>query len=113
MAQAAGLMNYEIQATQLLYSVLSTALDIYERPKSVYLHDPQTGQCFLWNTTEREYARYLEQKIQQQEDEFKQTQKVLTRVERQLRTYSMSGYNQHKNTQRSSRPQLLKKYSPY
>jgi len=112
-AQAAGLMNYEIQATQLLYSVLSTALDIYERPKSVYLHDPQTGQCFLWNTTEREYARYLEQKIQQQEDEFKQTQKVLTRVERQLRTYSMSGYNQFKNTQRSSRPQLLKKYSPY
>lgn len=82
-AKAAGLLDYEKNPTSLLYSVLSSALESYEGihqyansgKKEVYLQDPATGMCYKWETTEKEYARYIDEQIRIQANEIKKFQK--------------------------------------
>jgi len=82
-AKAAGLLDYEKNPTSLLYSVLSAALESYEGMhqyansgrKEVYLQDPSTGLCYKWETTEQEYARYIDEQIRIQAKEIEKFQK--------------------------------------
>jgi hypothetical protein len=91
-AQTAGLLDYERNPTQLLFTLLGSALDIYERSnpfvrpgmKEVFLQDPVSGMYYKWQTTDDEYAQYIEQKIkveQQQIQRFQtETQHILYNI---------------------------------